>query len=131
MFWLFLSYLAVRTGIIYLLSAFLGSVVSALFVQNAPAVGSSGALFGLLGATLAGLIRNRKIYDNKVVSHPQNYLHYLLQLTTILFISAHCSGDTSICFHGQLLHWFVTICWQFLKYRRLLNRNFSWLCTPL
>ncbi|XP_039138991.1 RHOMBOID-like protein 8 [Dioscorea cayenensis subsp. rotundata] len=57
-----------RTGIIYLLSAFLGSVVSALFVQNAPAVGSSGALFGLLGATLAGLIRNRKIYDNKLIA---------------------------------------------------------------
>ncbi|KAJ0969505.1 hypothetical protein J5N97_022382 [Dioscorea zingiberensis] len=57
-----------RTGIIYLLSAFLGSVVSAIFVQHTPAVGSSCALFGLLGATLAGLIRNWKIYDNKLIA---------------------------------------------------------------
>ena len=58
--------MAVRAAIIYLLSALMGSVTSAVFVQHIPAVGSSGALFGLLGAMLAGLIRNWKIYIAKV-----------------------------------------------------------------
>lgn len=55
-----------RTAIIYLLSALMGSVTSAVFVERIPAVGSSGALFGLLGAMLAGLIQNWKIYVAKV-----------------------------------------------------------------
>ncbi|OVA06154.1 Peptidase S54 [Macleaya cordata] len=52
-------------GIIYIFSAFVGSLVSALFVENSPAVGSSGALFGLLGSMLSGIIRNWKIYSDK------------------------------------------------------------------
>nr|XP_010910938.2 RHOMBOID-like protein 8 isoform X2 [Elaeis guineensis] len=55
-----------RTGMIYLLSAFLGSVVSSIFVQHVPVAGSSAALFGFLGATLSGLIRNWHIYANKL-----------------------------------------------------------------
>nr|AIY60745.1 rhomboid protein Ginbi_RBL8a [Ginkgo biloba] len=55
----------VRVGIIYLLSAFGGSVVSALFIQNSVSVGASGALFGLLGAMLSELITNWTIYSNK------------------------------------------------------------------
>lgn len=63
----------VRTGIIYILSAFFGSLVAALFIQNSPAVGSSGALFGLLGAMLSELVRNWGIYSNKVFQSP--YIH--------------------------------------------------------
>ncbi|XP_008783511.1 RHOMBOID-like protein 8 [Phoenix dactylifera] len=58
----------VRTGVIYLLSAFLGSVVSSIFVQHVPVAGSSAALFGFLGATLSGLIRNWQTYANKVTA---------------------------------------------------------------
>ncbi|KAK2659578.1 hypothetical protein Ddye_006111 [Dipteronia dyeriana] len=54
-----------RTGTIYILSAFVGSLVAALFIRNIPAVGSSGALFGLLGAMLSGLIRNWNLYNDK------------------------------------------------------------------
>ncbi|KAH9307566.1 hypothetical protein KI387_035477, partial [Taxus chinensis] len=55
----------VRIGIVYLLSAFGGSVMSALFIQNGVSVGASGALFGLLGAMLSELITNWTIYANK------------------------------------------------------------------
>uniref|UniRef100_A0A0D6R0J3 RHOMBOID-like protein n=1 Tax=Araucaria cunninghamii TaxID=56994 RepID=A0A0D6R0J3_ARACU len=55
----------VRIGIVYLVSAFGGSVMSALFIQNGVSVGASGALFGLLGAMLSELITNWTIYANK------------------------------------------------------------------
>ncbi|KAF3972922.1 hypothetical protein CMV_003601 [Castanea mollissima] len=54
-----------RIGLVYILSAFVGTLVAALFVRNIPAVGASGALYGLLGAMLSVLIRNWKIYSNK------------------------------------------------------------------
>lgn len=59
---------AVRIGIVYVLSAFTGSSVTALFLQDRPSVASSAALFGLLGATLSGLIWNWKVYTKKVTS---------------------------------------------------------------
>lgn len=62
----FVKMLAVRIGIIYLLSGFGGSVVSSLFIRNNISVGASGALFGLLGAMLSELITNWSIYTNKV-----------------------------------------------------------------
>ena len=60
--------LAVRVGIIYLLSGLGGSILSALFLQNNNniSVGASGALFGLLGAMLSELLTNWSIYTNKV-----------------------------------------------------------------
>ncbi|KAL6007738.1 hypothetical protein ACLOJK_033240 [Asimina triloba] len=57
-----------RVGVVYLSSAFLGSLASALFVQHSAAVGSSGALFGLIGAMLSALIRYRAIYADKVAA---------------------------------------------------------------
>ncbi|XP_023547088.1 RHOMBOID-like protein 8 [Cucurbita pepo subsp. pepo] len=62
------EYGPVRTGIIYLLSAYTGTLVAALFVQNSPSVGSSGALFGLLGAMLSGIIRNWKLYSDQFLA---------------------------------------------------------------
>lgn len=59
-------------------SAVVGSLVSALFVQNTPEVGSSGALFGLLGAMLSGIIRNWEIYSDKV-------FHYNLRFSVSCF----------------------------------------------
>ncbi|KAL5559219.1 hypothetical protein UlMin_035430 [Ulmus minor] len=55
-------------GIIYVLSAFSGTLVAALFVQNRPEVGSSGPLFGLVGAMFSELIRNRKMYTDKLAA---------------------------------------------------------------
>lgn len=63
---IFLCNLAVRIGIIFLLSGFGGSVLSALFIQNFITVGASGGLFGLLGAMLSELFTNWTLYTNKV-----------------------------------------------------------------
>jgi len=61
------SGLQVRIGVIYLISGFGGSVLSALFLRsNYISVGASGALFGLLGSMLSELIMNWTIYTNKV-----------------------------------------------------------------
>lgn len=61
---------AVRIGIIYMLSAFVGSLVASLFLQNTPSVGSSGALYGLLGTLLSELVWNWKVHANKVLILP-------------------------------------------------------------
>ncbi|CAN6712880.1 unnamed protein product [Malus baccata var. baccata] len=69
-----------RVGIIYLLSGFGGSILSALFIQsNNISVGASGALFGLLGAMLSELITNWSIYTNKAAA--------LLTLVVIIAIN--------------------------------------------
>ncbi|ESQ35555.1 hypothetical protein EUTSA_v10008314mg [Eutrema salsugineum] len=67
----------IRVGLIYLISGFGGSILSALFLQNSISVGASGALLGLLGAMLSELLINWTIYANKVAA-----------LVTILFIVA-------------------------------------------
>lgn len=59
----------VRIGIIYLLSGFGGSVLSALFLRNHNiSVGASGALFGLLGSMLSEIFMNWTIYSNKAAA---------------------------------------------------------------
>ncbi|KAE8055265.1 hypothetical protein FH972_012116 [Carpinus fangiana] len=58
----------VRIGVLYLVSGFGGSILSALFIQNNISVGASGALFGLLGAMLSELITNWTIYTNKAAA---------------------------------------------------------------
>ena len=57
---------AVRIGLLYLISGFGGSLLSALFIQSSISVGASGALFGLLGGMLSELLTNWTIYANKV-----------------------------------------------------------------
>ncbi|CAD6252548.1 unnamed protein product [Miscanthus lutarioriparius] len=42
----------VRIGLVYLISGFGGSLMSALFIQSNVSVGASGALFGLIGSML-------------------------------------------------------------------------------
>ncbi|KAK6938482.1 Peptidase S54, rhomboid domain [Dillenia turbinata] len=55
-------------GVIYICSGVLGILVAALFVENSPVIGSSGALFGLIGAMLSALIRNWGAYTNKLAA---------------------------------------------------------------
>jgi hypothetical protein len=57
---------AVRIGLVYLISGFGGSLMSALFIQSNVSVGASGALFGLIGSMLSELITNWSLYANKV-----------------------------------------------------------------
>ncbi|XP_022934845.1 RHOMBOID-like protein 1 isoform X1 [Cucurbita moschata] len=56
----------IRIGLLYVISGFGGSLLSALFIQSNISVGASGALFGLLGGMLSELITNWTIYSNKV-----------------------------------------------------------------
>ncbi|XP_044512273.1 RHOMBOID-like protein 8 [Mangifera indica] len=70
-----------RTGIIYVLSAFVGTLVAALFIRNSPAVNSSGALFGLLGAMLSELIRDWNVYTDKLAA-----ISFLSIVSTINFV---------------------------------------------
>lgn len=97
----------VRIGIIYLLSGFGGSILSALFLQKSISIGASGALFGLLGAMFSELITNWTIYTNKVAA--------LLTLIVIVVINlgigilphvdnfAHIGGFVSGFFLGFIL----------------------------
>ncbi|GJN05188.1 hypothetical protein PR202_ga22797 [Eleusine coracana subsp. coracana] len=60
---------AVRIGLVYLISGFGGSLMSALFIQSTTvSVGASGALFGLIGSMLSELITNWSLYANKVAA---------------------------------------------------------------
>lgn len=58
----------VRIGLLYVISGFGGSLLSALFIQSNISVGASGALFGLLGGMLSELITNWTIYANKIAA---------------------------------------------------------------
>ncbi|KAF8699052.1 hypothetical protein HU200_034743 [Digitaria exilis] len=58
----------VRIGLVYLISGFGGSLMSALFIQSTISVGASGALFGLIGSMLSELITNWSLYANKVAA---------------------------------------------------------------
>lgn len=55
-----------RIGLVYLISGFGGSLMSALFIRASISVGASGALFGLIGSMLSELITNWSLYANKV-----------------------------------------------------------------
>ncbi|KAK9280539.1 hypothetical protein L1049_014231 [Liquidambar formosana] len=57
-----------RIGLLYVISGFGGSLLSALFIQSSISVGASGALFGLLGSMLSELITNWTIYANKLAA---------------------------------------------------------------
>jgi hypothetical protein len=56
----------IRIGLIYLISGFGGSILSALFLQKSISVGASGALLGLMGAMLSELLTNWTIYKSKL-----------------------------------------------------------------
>ncbi|KAG0450447.1 hypothetical protein HPP92_026923 [Vanilla planifolia] len=58
----------VRIGLLYIISGFGGSLMSALFIKSSISVGASGALFGLLGSMLSELVTNWTIYSNKFAS---------------------------------------------------------------
>jgi membrane associated rhomboid family serine protease len=60
--------LAVKIGVLYLLSGLGGSLLSAIHTKSTISVGASGALFGLMGAMLSELLTNWTIYANKVTS---------------------------------------------------------------
>ncbi|KAI5066899.1 hypothetical protein GOP47_0017427 [Adiantum capillus-veneris] len=55
----------VRVGCIYFLSGIGGSLFSLLFIENRVSVGSSGAVFGLIGAIVAEIVPNWSKHEGK------------------------------------------------------------------
>jgi rhomboid protease GluP len=49
-----------RMGVVYVLSGLAGSVASLFFLRDGLSAGASGAIFGLLGALVAVLVRRRE-----------------------------------------------------------------------
>lgn len=92
---------AVRIGLLYVISGFGGSLMSALFIQNGISVGASGALFGLLGSMLSELITNWTIYANKVNWTPT----ILLLFCSISSILAYCGNYLKV---GHLI-WLIAV----------------------
>ncbi|XP_027352689.1 RHOMBOID-like protein 1 [Abrus precatorius] len=56
----------VLIGLLFVISGFGGSLLSALFIEERISVGASGALFGLLGGMLSELITNWSLYEKKL-----------------------------------------------------------------
>ncbi|KAK7395284.1 hypothetical protein VNO78_15835 [Psophocarpus tetragonolobus] len=56
----------VLIGLLFIISGFGGSVLSALFIGERISVGASGALFGLLGGMLSELLTNWSLYEKKL-----------------------------------------------------------------
>lgn len=95
--------LAVRIGLVYLISGLGGSVLSALFFRSEISVGASGALFGLLGGMLSELLTNWTIYTNKVV--------HWVALNRTVFLSFNCL--LSMWLGSVILHLQILVCsWQ-------------------
>ncbi|KAK9134757.1 hypothetical protein Syun_014087 [Stephania yunnanensis] len=94
-----------RIGTIYVLSALTGSLMAAIFVLKSPEVGSSGALFGLVGAMLSGIIQNWKVYGDKSVALLALFLVTLINFA--LGLLPHVDNFSSIggFISGFLLGW--------------------------
>ncbi|KAG2585553.1 RHOMBOID-like protein 2 [Panicum virgatum] len=85
----------VRIGVIYLISGFGGSVLSALFLRsNYISVGASEALFGLLGSMLSELIMNWTIYSNKAAAIIT--LLFIIAINLAIGISPHADNFAHI-----------------------------------
>ncbi|XP_031273606.1 RHOMBOID-like protein 1 [Pistacia vera] len=103
----------VRIGLLYVISGFGGSVMSALFLQQSISVGASGALFGLLGAMLSELIANWTIYANKFAA--MLTLIFIIVVNLAMGILPHVDNFAHIggFFSGFLLGFVLLIRPQF------------------
>lgn len=91
-----------RIGTLYVLSGFIGSLVSALSTSSKISVGSSGSLFGLLGAMISELIINWTIYGNKVIfsnskTISDHIISYHLMISSLSVRSSFDSDSYNFC----------------------------------
>lgn len=109
----------VKIAIIYLLSGFGGSLMSALFIINSISVGASGAVMGLLGATLADLLINWGRYTSRVAALCS--LFFIIAITLILGLMpyvdnfCHIGGFVSGFLLGLLLLVHPKLEWEQLR----------------
>ncbi|KAK1408523.1 hypothetical protein QVD17_40372 [Tagetes erecta] len=117
----------IRIGLLYVISGFGGSLLSALFLQSNISVGASGAVFGLLGGMLSELITNWTIYANK--------LSALLTLVIIIVVNlavgilphvdnfAHLGGFSSGVLLGFVFLMRPQFGWVSQRYMRTYSRS--------
>jgi hypothetical protein len=85
-------HIAVRIGLVYLISGLGGSLMSALFIRSSVSVGASGALFGLIGSMLSELITNWTLYANKVLCiPPASFIYYCMKVFCLVRHMCHFS----------------------------------------
>ncbi|KAH7425315.1 hypothetical protein KP509_11G049000 [Ceratopteris richardii] len=114
----------IRIGILYVLSGFGGSLLSALFLRNGISVGASGALFGLLGAMLSELLTNWTIYSNKCAALMTLALVVALNLAVGILPNVDNFAHIGGFFSGFLLGFVLLIKPQFGRVRqRYLSYN--------
>lgn len=106
----------VRIGLLYLMSGFGGSLLSALFIQSSISVGASGALFGLLGGMLSELMTNWTIYANKFAA-----------LLTLVFIVAINLAVGLLPHVDNFAHIGGFISGFFLGFVLLIRPQFGWI----
>ncbi|KAK4798675.1 hypothetical protein SAY86_031001 [Trapa natans] len=104
-----------RIGLLYIISGFGGSLMSALFIQSNISVGASGALFGLLGGMLSELITNWTMYANKAAAFITLLL--IIALNLAVGILPHVDNFAHI---GGFLSGF------FLGFVFLIRPHFGW-----
>ncbi|RCV39776.1 hypothetical protein SEVIR_8G260500v4 [Setaria viridis] len=106
-----------RIGLVYLISGFGGSLMSALFIRSSVvSVGASGALFGLIGSMLSELITNWSLYANKAAALASLVL--VIAVNLALGILPHVDNFAHI---GGLVSGFL------LGFVFLVRPQFAWL----
>lgn len=83
-----------RIGLLFVLSGFGGSLLSAISLKSTISVGASGALFGLLGAMLSELIVNWSLYANKCAA--LFTLIFVIALNLAVSMLPHVDGAAHI-----------------------------------
>ncbi|XP_008812937.2 RHOMBOID-like protein 3 [Phoenix dactylifera] len=102
-----------RIGVIYLLSGFGGSVLSALLLRNNISVSASAALFGLLGSMLSELITNWTIYSNRAAALLTLVFMIIVNLAIGIFPHVDILADIGGFLTGFLLGFILLIRPQF------------------
>ena len=94
--------------LIYFVSGLSSGVAACLFAQNALTIGSSGSVFGLLGALLA-YARKRKDMLGFLLWKQFSFLAFILILSGFLFSNVSNSGHIGGILGGFLFTYFVVL----------------------
>ncbi|KAK2994842.1 hypothetical protein RJ640_026039 [Escallonia rubra] len=111
----FLLEFNIRIGVIYIISALTGNLIAVLFLQDRPSVASSGALCGLLGAMLSGLLRNWKLYTKKCAALVALFLMLVISLALGLLPYINNFSNIGGFISGFLLGFVLLFCPQLRK----------------
>ena len=96
-FWFF------KVFTIYIVSGFGGSVLSALFIQNQVFAGASGAVMGLIGASVADIITNWDVTGRKLLKAADLIIFGLISLAFGLMPQVDNFANVGGFFTGFLL----------------------------